>query len=81
MFLAACQLSRDVIGDEDSLSHWCVSIRLLSQLNSGLYISQILCCPVILSLFGLLNWVRQYCEVVCTVPVTGDYVTVEFVLS
>ena len=29
-----CQLSRDVIGDENSKCHWCVSIHLLSQFNS-----------------------------------------------
>ena len=34
MLLVVCQLSRDVIGYEDSKCHWCVSIRLLSQLES-----------------------------------------------
>ena len=34
MLLVVCQLSRDVIGYEDSKYHWCVSIRLLSQFSS-----------------------------------------------
>ena len=33
MLLVVCQLSRDVIGYEDSQCHWCVSIRLLSKLK------------------------------------------------
>ena len=28
-YLVVCQLSRDVIGSEDSKCHWCLSIRLL----------------------------------------------------
>ena len=38
MLLVVCQLSRDVIGYEDSKCHWCVSIRLLSQFNSRLLV-------------------------------------------
>ena len=45
-----CQLSRDVIGYEDSKCHRCVSIcRLLSQFNSRLLLVEIVGCPVILS--------------------------------
>ena len=36
MLLVLCQLSRDVIGYEDLISNWCVSILLLSQLDSRL---------------------------------------------
>ena len=37
MLLVVCQLSCDVIGYEGLvISNWCVSIRLLSQLNSRL---------------------------------------------
>ena len=34
MLLVVCQLSRDVIGYEDSKYHWCFSICLLSQFSS-----------------------------------------------
>ena len=33
MLLVVCQLGRDVIGYKDAKYHWCVSIRLLSQLT------------------------------------------------
>ena len=33
MLLVVCQLSRDVIGYEDSKRHWCFSIHLFSQLS------------------------------------------------
>ena len=36
MLLAACKLSLAGIGHEDLLYHWCVLIRLLSQLESRL---------------------------------------------
>ena len=36
MLLVVSQLSRDVISYEGSWCHWCVSIRLLSQLNNRL---------------------------------------------
>ena len=42
MLLVVCQLGRDVIGYKDAKYHWCVSIRLLSQLNSRLLLVKLL---------------------------------------
>ena len=51
MLLVVCQLSRDGIG-YDVIGNWCVSVRLLPELNSPLLasiFSQIVSSPVVLS--------------------------------
>ena len=58
MLLVVCQLSRGVIGYEDSKCNWYVSIRLLLQLNSRLLLVKLsllqsfslYCCVVLLDL-------------------------------
>ena len=71
MLLVVCQLSRDVIGYEDS--HFNSSVVTVKQ---SFIVIQFLSCAVVLSWVVLLDSVNKL-----LVPVTVDYNSVTFVVS